>query len=64
MLAMKSKIKSPESVHQNPFISVINWLLPGGGDTMDWDNYHRLETIHGWMDGWVLPGGYTGYTVV
>jgi len=29
----------------------INWFLPAGGDTMDWDNYHRLDTIHGWMDG-------------
>ena len=30
--------------------SVINWLLPRGGDQMDWDNYHRLDTIHNWMD--------------
>ena len=29
---------------------VINWLLPRGGDQMDWDNYHRLDTIHNWMD--------------
>jgi len=28
----------------------INWLLPRGGDQMDWDNYHRLDTIHNWMD--------------
>lgn len=29
----------------------INWFLPSGGDSMDWESYHRLDTIHGWMDG-------------